>query len=179
MRSMDLGWATGRGRAIWATVLGIVAALAVIGGSLIALNNSVLSLNGWSSEPQPGIAEQTLPPAPEDAIDTGSTGGTAAPVIPGAAGVPLVPVLPGAGGGGGAAGTAGGTGGGTAGGTLGGAGGTGANGAVGGLDVSPPTTGAPGAGVAQPRVPGQVDTDGDGIPNAAERAAGTNPAAAD
>src|ERR1700742_4538869 len=124
---MDLGWATVRGRARWATVLGIVVALGLIGGSLFALDRSVLSFDGWSTESQPRPGQLTLPAAPEDAIDTGATGGTAAPGIPGT-GVPLVPVLPTAGGGAGGAGTAGGTAGGSAGGTLGGTGGTGANG---------------------------------------------------
>jgi len=61
---MDLGWATVRGRVRWATVLGIVAALALIGGSLLALNRSVLSFDGWSTEQQPGAVEATLPPEP-------------------------------------------------------------------------------------------------------------------
>src|SRR5262249_33091234 len=135
---MDLGWATVRGRARWATVLGIVAALAVIGGSLFALNRSVLSFDGWSTGPDAGVAEQALPPAPTDVIDIGSTGGSLAPRIPGAANVPLVPVLPAAGGGAGGVGTVGGTAGGSAGGTVGGNGGTGANGADGGLDVGRP-----------------------------------------
>jgi len=181
---MDLGWATVRGRARWATLLGVVVALALIGGSLIALDRSVLSFNGWSSGPATGIEQQTLPPAPEGALNIGSSRGTAAPLggIPGAAGTPLAPVLPATGGGAGAAvGTPGGTaGGGTTGGLFGGTGGTGAPGAAGGLDVSPPTAGAPSTGSTQPvGVPRQADSDADGIPNVTERAAGTNPAVAD
>src|SRR3954470_6166766 len=128
---MDLGV---RGRARWATMLGIVAALALIGASLVALNRSVLSFDGWSTEPQQGVVEQTLPPEPETAIDTGTIGGAA--VLPGtgisgATGTPLAPVLPIAGGGaggvgGGGGGATGGTTGGTPGGTTtGGTGGTG------------------------------------------------------
>jgi hypothetical protein len=43
---MDRDPATGRGRAFWAA-LGVVVALALIGGSLIALNRSILSFDGW------------------------------------------------------------------------------------------------------------------------------------
>src|SRR3954452_7697816 len=137
---MDLGV---RGRARWATVLGIVAALALIGGSLVALNRSVLSFDGWSTETQQAPVEQTLPPEPDTAIDTGSTGGALAlPEFSGTTGSPLLPALPTAGGGTGAAGgVAGGT---TAGGITGGtggSGGTGAPGAAGGLQSSPPTAG--------------------------------------
>src|SRR3954463_11659112 len=125
---MDLGV---RGRARWATVLGIVAALALIGGSLVALNRSVLSFDGWSTEPQQAPVEQTLPPEPDTAIDTGSTGGALPlPGLAGTTGSPLLPALPTAGGGTGAAGgVAGGT---SAGGVTGGAGGAGGTGAPGG-----------------------------------------------
>src|SRR3954463_3034923 len=130
---MDLGV---RGRARWATVLGIVAALALIGASLVALNRSALSFDGWSSEPQQGAVEQTLPPEPDIAIGTRAIGGgaLALPGVSGTAGTPLVPVLPTIGGG---TGPAGGAAGGTAGGTGGtggapGAGGKGATGAGGG-----------------------------------------------
>src|SRR3954469_22299715 len=85
---MDLGV---RGRARWATVLGIVAALALIGGSLVALNRSVLSFDGWSTEPQQAPVEQTLPPEPDTAIDTGSTGGALA--LPGLSGTTGSPRL--------------------------------------------------------------------------------------
>src|SRR3954447_4288003 len=137
---MDLGV---RGRARWATVLGIVAALALIGASLVALNRWALSFDGWSSEPQQGAVEQTLPPEPDIAIGTRAIGGgtLAPPGVSGTAGSPLVPVLPTAGGGTGAAGgAAGGTAGGTTGGT-GGTGGTGASGAAGGLESGTPTAG--------------------------------------
>src|SRR3954451_10386251 len=139
---MDLGWATVRGRARWATVLGIVAALALIGGSLIALNRSVLSFDGWSSGPEPAVVQQELPAEPRTAIGSGSVSGTlGTPGIPGTTGSPPVPVLPTPAGG---AGAVTGTLGGTTGGTTGGTGGTGANGAAGGLDVGTPTAGAPG-----------------------------------
>src|SRR3954465_5958315 len=160
---MDLGV---RGRARWATVFGIVAALALIGGSLVALNRSVLSFDGWSTEPQQAPEEQTLPPEPDTAIDTGSTGGALAlPGLSGTTGSPLLPALPTAGGGNGAGGggaggaTAGGRtgGGGAAGGSTGGTGGTGAPGAAGGLESSPPTAGAPSTGLGQSAVPRQVD----------------------
>src|SRR3954447_22616411 len=76
---MDRGWATGRGRALW-TTLGIVVALVLIGGSLIALNRSLLSFDGWLSGSQPDAAQQTLPPEPDIVIGTRSIGGgTAAP----------------------------------------------------------------------------------------------------
>src|SRR3954471_10026197 len=118
---MDLGV---RGRARWATVLGIVAALALIGGSLVALNPAVLSFDGWSTQPQQAPEEQTLPPEPDTAIDTGSTGGALAlPGLSGTTGSPLLPALPTAGGGTGAAG--GGAGGTPAGGVTGGDGGVG------------------------------------------------------
>src|SRR3954453_13748658 len=98
---MDLGV---RGRARWGTVLGIVAALALIGGSLIALNRSVLSFDGWSTEGQPGAVGQTLSPEPDTTIGIGSTGGTLAlPGRSGTAGTPLVPLLPTPGGGAGGA----------------------------------------------------------------------------
>src|SRR3954468_18206187 len=133
---MDLGV---RGRARWATVLGIVAALALIGGSLVALNRSVLSFDEWSTQPQQPPVEQTLPPEPDTAIDTGSTGGALAlPGLSGTTGSPPLSARPTAGGGPGPAGgvaggtTAGGTAGGITGGT-GGSGGTGAPGAAGGL----------------------------------------------
>src|SRR4051812_13375732 len=135
---MDLGV---RGRARWATVLGIVAALVLIGGSLVALNRSVLSFDGWSTEPGQGAVEQTLPPEPDTAIDTGSTGGALAlPGLSGTTGSPLLPALPTAGGGTGAAGgVAGGTraGGGT-GGARGGGGTGGPGGGPGGLGRPPP-----------------------------------------
>src|SRR3954447_20170359 len=159
---MDRGWATGRGRALW-TTLGLVVALALIGGSLIALNRSLLSFDGWLSGSQPAEAQQTLTPEPDIVIGTRSIGGgtAAAPGIPSPSAGPLVPVLPSAARGGGAAGArtpGGGSGGGgatgpstrggaTAGmGGTGGTGGTGAPGAAGGLEVSPPTAGAPSTG---------------------------------
>jgi len=89
---MDLGWATVRGRARWATVLGIVAALALIGGSLIALNRSVLSFNGWSSGPEPPVVQQELPAEPRTAVGSGSLSGTPTPGIPGVTGTPLITV---------------------------------------------------------------------------------------
>src|SRR4051812_26057176 len=148
---MDRGWATGRGRALW-TTLGVVVALVLIGGSLIALNRSLLSFDGWTSGSEPGQAEQTLPPEPDVAIGTRSIGGgtAAAPGIPSPSGGELVPALPTAVGGGGTPGT--GTPGGATGG-IGGTGGTGAPGAAGGLEVSPPTTGAPSTGTQRPAVP--------------------------
>src|SRR3954470_16223300 len=134
---MDRGRATGRGRALW-TTLGVVVAIASIGGSLIALNRSLLSFDGWLSGSQPGAAQQTLPPEPDTVIGTRSIGGGtgAAPGIPSPTGGAIVPVLPSAGGGGGAAGASGAsTPGGATGGTggSGGTGGTGAPGAAGGL----------------------------------------------
>src|SRR3954466_13560266 len=118
---MDLGV---RGRARWATVLGIVAALALIGGSLVALNRSVLSFDEWSTQPQQPPVGQTRPPDPDRAIDPGSAGGARAlPGLSGTPGSPLLPALPTAGGGTGAGGgVAGGT---RAGGGPGGAGGGG------------------------------------------------------
>src|SRR3954447_12321824 len=103
---MDRGWATGRGRALW-TTLGIVVAIALIGGSLIALNRSLLSFDGWLSGSQPSEAQQTLPPEPDIVIGTRSIGGgtAAAPGIPSPTGGVIVPVLPSAAGGGGAAGS--------------------------------------------------------------------------
>src|SRR3954464_6116594 len=113
---MDPGWATVRGRARWAMALGVVVALALIGGSLIALNQSVLSFDGWSTQPTTGSVEQTLPPEPDAAIGTQASGGVPAPPgISGTAGSPFIPVLPTAVGGAGGAGTAGGTAGGTGG----------------------------------------------------------------
>src|SRR3954467_5119260 len=174
---MDRGWATGRGRALW-TTLGVVVALVLIGGSLIALNRSLLSFDGWLSGSQPSEAQQTLPPEPDIVIGTGSIGGgtAAAPGGPRPSAGPVVPGRPSAAGGGGAAGS--GTPGGATGG-IGGTGGTGAPGAAGGLEVSPPTAGAPSTGTQQPAVPRQAAPDNDGIPDAPERAAGTSPTTAD
>src|SRR6185503_106032 len=176
---MDLGWATVRGRARWAMMLGIIVALGLIGGSLIALDRTVLPFNGWSSGTDAGASQQTLPATPPQ-IAIGATrsnrGTPATPGIPGATGAPLVPVLPTVAGGAGGPGAATG---GTPAGTLGGTGGTGANGAAGGLDVGTPTAGAPGAGPTQPGVPRQVDSDNDGVPDATERAVGTNPTSGD
>src|SRR3954471_23190155 len=149
---MDRGWATGRGRALW-TTLGVVVALALIGGSLIALNRSLLSFDGWTSGSQPGDVQQTLPPEPYVPIGRRSIGGgtAAAPGIPSPGGTTLVPVIPTVAAGGGApgAGTPGGATGRTGGtrGTRGtgrtrgtrGTRGAGASGAAGGLEVSPPT----------------------------------------
>src|SRR3954471_19208433 len=137
---MDLGV---RGRARWATVLGIVAALALIGGALVAWTRWVLSFDEGSTQPQQPPVEQTLPPEPDTAIDTGSTGGALAlPGLSGTTGSPLLPALPTAGGGTGAGGgVAGGT---TAGGITGGTGGTGgtgAPGAAGGVEGRPPAGG--------------------------------------
>src|SRR3954451_22291021 len=152
---MDLGV---RGRARWATVLGIVAALALIGGSLVALNRSVLSFDGWSTDTQQAPGEQPLPPEPDTAIDTGSTGGALAlPEFSGTTGSPLLPALPTAGGGTGAAGgVAGGTSAGGITGGTGGTGGTGAPGAAGGLQSGPPTGGAPRPGRGPSAVPRPV-----------------------
>src|SRR5690242_7442409 len=104
---MDRGGPTGRGRALW-TTLGIVVALALIGGSLLALNRSLLSFDGWLSGSGPGTVQQTLPPEPKVVVGaTRFTGGStpAAPGIPGASDVALVPILPTADGGGGVSGT--------------------------------------------------------------------------
>src|SRR4051794_1668013 len=122
---MDRGWATGRGRALWTTV-GVVVAIALIGGSLIALNRSLLSFDGWLSGSQPGAAQQTLPPEPDTVIGTRSIGGRtrAAPGIPSPAGGAVVAAPPHARGRGGAAG--GGTAGGAPRGARGGRGGRGA-----------------------------------------------------
>ena len=60
---MDLGWATTRGRARWGTVLGIVTAVALIGGSLIALNRSVLPFDAWPTSPPEGAETQRIPDA--------------------------------------------------------------------------------------------------------------------
>ena len=91
-------------------MLGIVVALGLIGGSLIALDRTVLPFNGWSSGTDAGAAQQTLPATPPQ-IAIGaprSNGGTpATPGIPGATGVPLVPVLPTTAGGAGGPGAAG------------------------------------------------------------------------
>src|SRR5215211_2393161 len=76
---MDLGWATIRGRARWATVLGIVTALALIAGSLVALNRSVLPFGGWPTGPQSSAGEQFLPEAPSTIIGVLPNGGTPAP----------------------------------------------------------------------------------------------------
>src|SRR5690348_14511918 len=178
---MDRGPTSGRGRAWW-TALGVVVALVLIGGSLVALNRSLLSVNGWLSGSQPGATQQTLPPEPSVTIGTRSSagGGAAAPAGPSLIGGALVPVLPTVDRGGGVSGTGttGGTTGGATGGTVG-TGGTGAPGAAGGLVVGPPTAGAPSTGTQQPAVPRQPDTDGDGIPDATERAVGTSPTTAD
>src|SRR3954471_22643420 len=120
---MDQGWATVRGRAQWATALGVVVALALIGASLIALNRSVLSFDGWSTEPAGGSVEQTLPPDPDTAIGIRSTRGVIVlPGISGPGGSPFIPVLPSAGGGTGGDGTVAATAGGGAGGAGGGPG---------------------------------------------------------
>src|SRR5206468_3514497 len=113
---------------------GVVVALVLIGGSLVALNRSLLSFDGWTSGSEPGQVEQTLPAEPDVAIGTRSIGGgtVAAPGIPSPSGGDLAPVLPTAVGGGGTPGT--GTPGGATGG-IGGTGGTGAPGAAGGLEV--------------------------------------------
>jgi len=60
---MDLGWATIRGRTRWATALGIVTALALIVGSLVALNRSVLPFGGWPTDPESSAPDQLLPAA--------------------------------------------------------------------------------------------------------------------
>src|SRR5256885_14520769 len=93
---MDRGSATGRGRALW-TTLGVVVALVLIGGSLIALNRSLLSFDGWSSGSEPGEVQQTLPPAPDVQVGTRSIvgGGTAAaPGIPSPSGGAVAPPAP-------------------------------------------------------------------------------------
>src|SRR4051812_49494038 len=102
---MDRGWATGRGRALW-TTLGVVVALALIGGSLIALNRSLLSFDGWTSGSQPGDVQQTLPPEPYVPIGRRSIGGGAgaAPGGPPPGGATTRALLPALAGGGGGAG---------------------------------------------------------------------------
>src|SRR5690348_3051334 len=76
---MDLGWATIRGRTRWATALGIVTALALIVGSLVALNRSVLPFGGWPTDPESSAPDQFLPEAPSMIVGALPTGGTLAP----------------------------------------------------------------------------------------------------
>src|SRR4051794_41367258 len=129
---MDLGWATTRGRARWATVLGIVVALALIGGSLLALTRSILPFDGWPSGPESSAGEQYLPQEPPTVIGVLPNGGTPGPSGLGGGlltGSPLAPSAPAAGGGTGAGATPsptarGGTGG-RGGGAVGGGGGGG------------------------------------------------------
>ena len=90
---MDLGWATTRGRAKWATVLGIVAAIALIGVSLIALNRSVLPFNGWPTEPETRSETQTLPEAPSTVLGGLRNAAPGLATLPGGGGPGGGPVL--------------------------------------------------------------------------------------
>lgn len=164
---MDLGWASTRGRARWATVLGIVAAVALIGASLMALNRTVLPFDGWPTSPDAGTERQYLPDAPPTVLgrpgERAGGSGSGLPALGGGtlAGPLLVPAPPATTAGAPAAGAT-----------------PGAPTAGGGLEVGSPTPGAPGP-LAQPGVPAQLDSDGDGVPDTAERTAGTNPRTAD
>src|SRR5688572_11240711 len=99
---MGLGSATTRGRARWATVLGIVVALALIGGSLLALNRTVLPFNGWPGGTESSEGEQYLPreaPAVTGVLPNGGTPGSTGLGGGLLTGPPLGPSTPGAGGG--------------------------------------------------------------------------------
>src|SRR6266498_3874907 len=61
---MDLPRLSPRARARWATLLGVVTAGALAGGSLVSLNRDVLPFTDWPSLRGHGDASQQLPAAP-------------------------------------------------------------------------------------------------------------------
>ena len=145
-----------------ASALGVVAAVALIAVSLVALNRTVLPFKGWpSADREGGSAQQVLPEAPKPA-GRGGAGGRTLPgglggafVLPVAAGAAAAaePLAPGV--------------------TVPGRGGQ----ADRGLRAGRPTTGAPQN--TAPVVRPAADTDNDGIPDTVERRLGTSPTTAD
>src|SRR6266540_4858751 len=62
---MDLGRLSPRARARWASLLGVVVAGALVGGSLIGLSQDVLPFAGWPSLGGQGDVRQRLAAAPD------------------------------------------------------------------------------------------------------------------
>src|SRR4051812_38309157 len=91
---MHLDRVSPRARARWASVLGVVVASALAGGSLLGLSRDVLPFIGWPSLGGHGDVRQRLAAAPDLVRQARSGGGGRLGVAPGNGLAPLAGVAP-------------------------------------------------------------------------------------